>query len=77
MMREDGLVDEPMYREIAGRTGASDFLALLAAVRDQVSAATAQEIDETLAKVAARELAEGDPEPISIVKLLKSAPGIH
>jgi hypothetical protein len=77
LMREDGLVDEPMYREIMGRTGPSDFLALVAAVRDQVPAATEQEIDEALAKVAAAELAEGDTEPVSIVKLLKNAPGIH
>lgn len=44
LMRKDGLVDEPMYREMAGRIGVSDFMALVAAVKDQVPAATDQEL---------------------------------
>jgi hypothetical protein len=74
---EVGLLDEPLYRVLAGRTGASDFTVLVAAVKHQVPAATDDEINETLTIVAAAELAEGDPVPISVVKLLKSAPGIH
>jgi hypothetical protein len=77
LLLDRGLMDEETYQEIEDRTDASDFRSLICFVETHVPGATGEEIIETLTIIAAAELAQGDPEPISIAKLLKSAPGIH
>ena len=70
-MRDEGLIDAATFRQIAGRTDASDFMSLLSSVKARVSDATDDKIVEMLIAMEVVEIIEGGPERSTIKRLLK------